>query len=357
MFRLIVVILCAYVAQAYVKDHAVNPTSAAQDDIIDKLTDKLVDRLFDSKHLSAWHLRDTDLHNTTLGFFPLHALAHLAKPMRDPWKNANNIAKSMPHATAACSAFAIAAAGDVFAQRLKPSGESEESEAKVDAQRAFAMASFAACWAVAFSVPWMELLGRAFGEGTTHAVLAKTAADKFIAMPLFGLPAFYAWTSTMRQHKPQEAMDRFKDTYVRTVKDSWVVGLPSALVLFSVIPHHLRVPVSSVFELAESTVVAMASNTQHSHAAPHANQAVSAPPALAPEQLVQVAATAAALQVAANAAPEKASQVPANLAATEPSSRSFLQSGRGNFLQTHQRHAMPLPMRFDIGKPQLGVPL
>lgn len=228
-------------------------------DVVDVLFEPLaIPKQMERRRTHSWPIHQADLANATLGF---PGSVVLRPRLRTFGRQVNALAKRAPGIAAACSAFAIDALGDVTAQHMEIR---EAGTGKFNLQRAIAMGCFSACFSGGLMVPFYQMLEQQFTHGVKRAVFYKTAVSNVAAVPLVVLPAYFACTSLLTGENASVAVQRFRENYVETVRDSTLLSVPVDLFLFSVVPVHLRATVDNIFDYAWSTVVSAAGNRRSS---------------------------------------------------------------------------------------------
>eukprot|EP00747_Dinoflagellata_sp_TGD_P195344 gnl/TRDRNA2_/TRDRNA2_63862_c0_seq1.p1 gnl/TRDRNA2_/TRDRNA2_63862_c0~~gnl/TRDRNA2_/TRDRNA2_63862_c0_seq1.p1 ORF type:complete len:357 (+),score=49.36 gnl/TRDRNA2_/TRDRNA2_63862_c0_seq1:60-1130(+) len=254
MLSFIVSCLLAYAAQARGAPPAAKHASDAED-VVSKALAKLVHKL-----------DETD--NTTLASGSPFSL--LRTKIMNMQSRLNKAAENHPRGAAFCSAIVLSTLGDATAQHMEQRGR--PSAEGIDMRRAFAMGSYKSIEASQFFVPFFDFLGRKFGEDSVKAVVAKTAATNFVAIPVC-LPAFYAWTSVVSGHNYTFASERFRQNIGETFRSAWLLWVPADLLIFGVVPPHLRVPAGEAIEYLWCTLASLISNRPLEGAAEPAPQA------------------------------------------------------------------------------------
>merc|ERR1711924_552646 len=76
------------------------------------------------------------------------------------------------------------------------------------------------------------------------------------------VPSFFAWTSVLRGEDTTSAWERAQSNFLDTLYSSWALWGPGDLVLFGVVPPHLRVASSYSLEYAWVVAASFTSNRE-----------------------------------------------------------------------------------------------
>ncbi|KAF8328746.1 hypothetical protein F5887DRAFT_134622 [Amanita rubescens] len=107
---------------------------------------------------------------------------------------------------------------------------------------------------------WYGFLHRIKFTSPTKAVVYRVWLDQAVLTPV-GVMFFYGAMSTL-EGKPHEAIDRIQRAYVPTLIRNWAVFIPTQIINFALVPHHLRFPVVSVVGLFWNTYLSYANAQQ-----------------------------------------------------------------------------------------------
>jgi len=150
---------------------------------------------------------------------------------------------TMPYTSSFAACGLQAAAADCIAQLRKPG-----AKGRIEKARIAGFAIYGSCYVgVSQYYIYNRIFPVVFGRGTELPVaLAKSAADAFVLSPLLSLPLAYVIKALSAMKSPKEGMRR----YIRDVKDgllfkSWALWLPFHVINFSLVPEHLRIPLTS----------------------------------------------------------------------------------------------------------------
>jgi len=146
-----------------------------------------------------------------------------------------------PRTVAAVTAFCLSGAGDAIAQQAERTGDGAEAM-PFNFKRTLAQACFSATYASQIYVPWIRLLDRQFSTARTlQTALLKASCDSLLLCPAVGLPTYYAWTSIAAGHSLDETVERFRNSFMSTLYNSWLIWCPIQLINFGLVASPYRV--------------------------------------------------------------------------------------------------------------------
>ncbi|KAF8626911.1 hypothetical protein AX15_004628 [Amanita polypyramis BW_CC] len=102
---------------------------------------------------------------------------------------------------------------------------------------------------------WYGLLNRIKFASPRKAIVYRVWLDQAVLTP-FAVVFFYGAMSAL-EGKAHEAVERVQNAYVPTLLRNWSVFIPTQIINFSVVPHHLRVPVICVVGLFWNTYLSL----------------------------------------------------------------------------------------------------
>ncbi|KAL0958797.1 hypothetical protein HGRIS_014117 [Hohenbuehelia grisea] len=156
-----------------------------------------------------------------------------------------------PMLTQCCTAGFLFGAGDVLAQQgVERRGTSH------DFARTARLTFYGGCIFGPLMTKWYQLLNRIKFATPTRAVIYRVWLDQAFLTPL-AVPVFYGSMATL-EGKPFDAIDRIKSAYAPTLIRNWGVFIPTQIINFTIVPHHLRFLVVSVVGLFWNTYLSMA---------------------------------------------------------------------------------------------------
>ncbi|KAG6807601.1 hypothetical protein H0H92_006959 [Tricholoma furcatifolium] len=137
-------------------------------------------------------------------------------------------------------------AGDVIAQQAI-----EGKGKKHDFVRTARLTFYGGCIFGPCMTKWYQYLNSINFGSPTRAVVARVALDQAVLTPV--AVAFFFGSMSTLEGKPHEAVERIQAAYVPTLFRNWGVFLPTQIINFAVVPHHLRFVVVSVVSLFWNT--------------------------------------------------------------------------------------------------------
>ncbi|GJE89439.1 Mpv17/PMP22 family protein [Phanerochaete sordida] len=112
---------------------------------------------------------------------------------------------------------------------------------------------------------WFGFLNRLQFRTPRRAVIYRVYLDQFMFAP--AIIAFYFGSMTIMEGKGvSEAVSRIEKAYVPTVLRNWMVFIPTQLVNFAFVPHHLRVLTVGIVSLFWNTYLSMVNNSSQAPA-------------------------------------------------------------------------------------------
>ncbi|KAF8879119.1 hypothetical protein BD779DRAFT_1612935 [Infundibulicybe gibba] len=113
---------------------------------------------------------------------------------------------------------------------------------------------------------WYGFLNRIKFASPTRAVIYRVRlVDQAVLTPV--AVAFFFGSMSVLEGKADEAYDRIKSAYVPTIIRNWGVFLPTQIINFAFVPHHLRLVVVSVVSLFWNTYLSAANAQQQKNIA------------------------------------------------------------------------------------------
>ncbi|KAF7985762.1 hypothetical protein HWV62_365 [Athelia sp. TMB] len=95
---------------------------------------------------------------------------------------------------------------------------------------------------------WYQILNRIKFPNPTKATIYRVALDQGVLTP--GVVAFFFTSMTFLEGKGvNEAKERLEKAYQPTLLRNWCVFVPTQIINFALVPHHLRFVVVSVVSL------------------------------------------------------------------------------------------------------------
>ncbi|KAK2464908.1 hypothetical protein APHAL10511_002984 [Amanita phalloides] len=169
-----------------------------------------------------------------------------------------------PLLTNCISAAILFGAGDVLAQQaIEGKGLNGHDFARTARLSFYGGALFGPC-----ITSWYGFLNRIKFANPKTAVVYRVWLDQAVFTPV-GVLFFYGAMSVL-EGKPHEAVDRIQRAYVPTLIRNWGVFIPTQLINFAFVPHHLRFLVVSVVGLFWNTYLSF-DNARHRSAIEFAN--------------------------------------------------------------------------------------
>ncbi|KAK0492240.1 hypothetical protein EDD18DRAFT_1183503 [Armillaria luteobubalina] len=98
---------------------------------------------------------------------------------------------------------------------------------------------------------WYQFLNRIQFASPTRAIVYRVWLDQAVLTP-FAVGAFFTCMSVL-EGVPQEAYPRIQAAYVPTILRNWGVFIPTQIINFALVPHHMRFVVVSVVSLFWNT--------------------------------------------------------------------------------------------------------
>ncbi|KIP02680.1 hypothetical protein PHLGIDRAFT_32113 [Phlebiopsis gigantea 11061_1 CR5-6] len=106
---------------------------------------------------------------------------------------------------------------------------------------------------------WFQFLNRLQFSSPRKAVMYRVYMDQFMFAPV--VIGFYFGSMTLMEgNGVAEAVSRIEKAYVPTVLANWMVFVPTQLINFGFVPHHLRVLTVGVVSLFWNTYLSMVNN-------------------------------------------------------------------------------------------------
>lgn len=99
---------------------------------------------------------------------------------------------------------------------------------------------------------WYQLLNRIKFSSPTKAVVYRVWLDQAILTPV-AVAVFFGTMSVLEGQGISGAVERTRTTYQPTLIRNWMVFIPTQIINFSIVPHHLRFVVVSVVSLFWNT--------------------------------------------------------------------------------------------------------
>ncbi|KAI6002284.1 hypothetical protein F5J12DRAFT_227578 [Pisolithus orientalis] len=99
---------------------------------------------------------------------------------------------------------------------------------------------------------WYQLLNRIKFSSPTKAVVYRVWLDQAILTPV-AVAVFFGTMSTLEGQGLPGAVERLRTAYEPTLIRNWIVFIPTQIINFSIVPHHLRFVVVSVVSLFWNT--------------------------------------------------------------------------------------------------------
>ncbi|KAG0700340.1 hypothetical protein DFH29DRAFT_932631 [Suillus ampliporus] len=113
---------------------------------------------------------------------------------------------------------------------------------------------------------WYQLLNRIKFPSPTKAVIYRVWLDQAILTPV-AVGFFFGTMSIMEGKGISGAQDRISTAYTPTLIRNWGVFIPTQIINFAIVPHHLRFVVVSVVSLFWNTYLsAINASSQHQEA-------------------------------------------------------------------------------------------
>lgn len=110
---------------------------------------------------------------------------------------------------------------------------------------------------------WYQLLNRIKFSSPTRAVIYRVWLDQAILTPV-AVGVFFGTMSVLEGKGVSGAVERTRTAYEPTLIRNWMVFIPTQIINFSIVPHHLRFVVVSVVSLFWNTYLsAVNARSQH----------------------------------------------------------------------------------------------
>ncbi|KAL0068096.1 Protein required for ethanol metabolism [Marasmius tenuissimus] len=107
---------------------------------------------------------------------------------------------------------------------------------------------------------WYQFLNRIKFASPTRAIIYRVWLDQAVLTP--GAVAFFFGSMSVLEGKPNEAWGRIQSAYAPTLVRNWGVFVPTQIINFALVPHHLRFVVVSVVSLFWNTYLSIANARQ-----------------------------------------------------------------------------------------------
>lgn len=149
--------------------------------------------------------------------------------------------------TQCLTAGTLFAAGDVIAQQLI-----EKKGNKHDFSRTARLGFYGGAMFGPLVTKWFQFLNRLQFATPTKAVMYRVYLDQFVFTP--AVVGFFFGSMTFLEGKGvADATERISEAYVPTLIRNWGVFIPTQIINFAVVPHHLRFVVVGVVSLFWNT--------------------------------------------------------------------------------------------------------
>ncbi|KAK7693273.1 hypothetical protein QCA50_002840 [Cerrena zonata] len=153
-----------------------------------------------------------------------------------------------PMLTQCATSLTLFAAGDVVAQQLIE----KKGFDKHDFARTARLGFYGGALFGPLVTKWFQLLNRLKFSSPTKAVAYRVYLDQFVFTP--GVVAFFFGSMTLLEGKSfGDASDKIQEAYVPTLIRNWGVFIPTQVINFAFVPHHLRFVVVGVVSLFWNT--------------------------------------------------------------------------------------------------------
>ncbi|KAF8703094.1 hypothetical protein AX14_014206 [Amanita brunnescens Koide BX004] len=164
----------------------------------------------------------------------------------------NSALLNRPLLTNCLSAAVLFGAGDIIAQQAieKKGGINGHDFARTARLTFYGGALLGPCL-----TGWYGFLNRIKFANPKRGVAYRVYLDQAIFAP--AIVVFFYGSMSVLEGKPHEAIDRLKRAYVPTLLRNWAVYIPTQIINFSIVPHHLRFPVVSVVGLFWNTYLSV----------------------------------------------------------------------------------------------------
>ncbi|THU91587.1 hypothetical protein K435DRAFT_780632 [Dendrothele bispora CBS 962.96] len=156
-----------------------------------------------------------------------------------------------PMSTQCATAAFLFGAGDVIAQQGV-----EKKGWDHDFARTARLTFYGGCFFGPAMTKWYQFLNKIQFASPTRATIFRVGLDQAVLTP--AAVAFFFGSMSVLEGKPQEAIPRIQAAYVPTLIRNWGVFVPTQIINFSIVPHHLRFVVVSVVSLFWNTYLSIA---------------------------------------------------------------------------------------------------
>ncbi|KAF9073924.1 hypothetical protein BDP27DRAFT_1214925 [Rhodocollybia butyracea] len=161
-----------------------------------------------------------------------------------------------PMLTQCCTAAFLFGTGDVIAQQAV-----EGRGKKHDFLRTARLTFYGGCLFGPIMTKWYQWLNTIKFSSPTRAVVYRVFLDQAILTP--AAVGFFFGTLSLLEGKPKEIIPRIESAYAPTIIRNWGVFIPTQIINFSIVPHHLRFVVVSVVSLFWNTYLSLANARQN----------------------------------------------------------------------------------------------
>jgi len=103
-----------------------------------------------------------------------------------------------------------------------------------------------------FLTKWYQLLNRLQFKTPARALIWRVYLDQFLLTPV-AVAFFFGSMSILEGNGLEDAQRRISHAYVPTLLRNWGVFIPTQIINFSIVPHHLRFLCVSVVSLFWNT--------------------------------------------------------------------------------------------------------
>ncbi|RPD60697.1 hypothetical protein L227DRAFT_525207 [Lentinus tigrinus ALCF2SS1-6] len=139
-----------------------------------------------------------------------------------------------PLVTQCATSVVLFGTGDILAQQAF-----EKKGANHDWMRTARLSFYGGAIFGPVITKWLQFLNRMQFTSPTKAVAYKVYLDQFVFTP--GVVAMFFGSLTLLEGKSvNDAKERISEAYVPTLLRNWGVFIPTQIVNFAVVPHHLR---------------------------------------------------------------------------------------------------------------------
>ncbi|GLB38070.1 putative peroxisomal membrane protein PXMP2 4 family protein [Lyophyllum shimeji] len=151
-----------------------------------------------------------------------------------------------PYVASCSTAAVLFGAGDIIAQQAIEGKGKEHDFARTGRLTFYGGALFGPCM-----TKWYQFLNTIKFTTPMRAVVTRVGLDQGALTPV--AVAFFFGSMSTLEGKPLEAVERIQAAYVPTIIRNWGVFLPTQIINFALVPHHLRFVVVSVVSLFWNT--------------------------------------------------------------------------------------------------------